>query len=104
VSPDVFFDMYLITDTFPSAGGGGNSEGRKSKIVAKNDKLHDERARDREKRAELEMKQSERKEKKEAKGKKGEGAAEPEPDNGGIHPARLAMMAAPARPAHYQRY
>ncbi|KAF2031249.1 hypothetical protein EK21DRAFT_45884, partial [Setomelanomma holmii] len=32
-----------------SAGGGGNSESRKSKIVAKNDKLHDERARDREK-------------------------------------------------------
>lgn len=90
-----------------SAGGGGNSEGRKSKIVAKNDKLHDERARDREKRAELEMKQGERKEKKDAKQKKGDKKGEPEeaeakePDNAGMHPARLAMMQGPQ---HRQRY
>jgi nucleolar protein 6 len=79
--------------------------------VAKNDKLHDERARDREKRAELEMKQGERKEKKDAKNKgdkKGEAgeadAEEAEPDNTGIHPARLAMMAGPQRPTHRQRF
>jgi nucleolar protein 6 len=89
-----------------SAGGGGNSENRKSRIVAKNDKLHDERARDREKRAELEMKQGERKEKKDATHKKGakkaeEEEAEPEPDNAGMHPARLALLQAPQ---HRQRY
>jgi hypothetical protein len=87
-----------------SAGGGGNSEARKTKIVAKNDKLHDERARDREKRAELEAKQGERKEKKDATHKKGgkkEEEAEAEPDNAGIHPARLAMLNAPQ---HRQRY
>lgn len=52
------------------------------------------------------MKQSERKEKKEAKGKKGEKVEEEEaqPDNAGMHPARLAMMQAPARPMHRQRY
>jgi len=91
-----------------SAGGGGNSEVRKAKIVAKNDKLHDERAHDREKRAEIEMKQGERKEKKTAKAKKGntEGEEEEEagPDNAGMHPARLAMMQAPQRPVHRQRY
>jgi nucleolar protein 6 len=97
-----------MTNSNCSAGGGGNSENRKSRILAKNDKLHDERARDREKRAELELKQSERKEKKEAKGKKGTTAEEAEeeaqPDNAGMHPARLAMMQAPARPMHRQRY
>jgi nucleolar protein 6 len=90
--------------TICSAGGGGNSENRKSKITAKNDKLHDERARDREKRAELEMKQGERKEKKEKLKKGGKGEAEDEdegPDTAGMHPARLAMMQAPA---HRQRY
>lgn len=54
------------------------------------------------------MKQSERKEKKETKGKKGDKAADAEeeaqPENIGIHPARLAMMQAPARPMHRQRY
>lgn len=53
------------------------------------------------------MKQSERREKKEAKGKKGDKAEEAEeaqPDNAGMHPARLAMMQAPARPMHRQRY
>lgn len=99
----------MLTD--PSAGGGGNSEARKTKIVAKNDKLHDERARDREKRAELEMKQAERKDKKASKQKKGDAepaAGEPEkaaePDNGYINPARLAMMSRPAPPTHRQRY
>lgn len=90
-----------------SAGGGGNSENRKSRITAKNDKLHDERARDREKRAELEMKQGERKEKKDKlknKGDKGEAEEDAGPDNAGMHPARLAMMQAPARPMHRQRY
>lgn len=93
-----------MTNSNCSAGGGGNSENRKSRIVAKNDKLHDERARDREKRAELEMKQSERKDKKNAKGKKGEkeeDAEEAQPDNAGMHPARLAMIQGPT---HRQRY
>jgi nucleolar protein 6 len=80
--------------------------------VAKNDKLHDERARDREKRAELEMKQGERKEKKEARMKKGnkkdggENAPEEssEADTFGMNPARLAMMQRPAPPTHRQRY
>lgn len=92
-----------------SAGGGGNSEVRKSKIVAKNDKLHDERARDREKRAEIEMKQGERKEKKDARlnkdGKKEEPEAkEPEENTFGMNPARLAMMSRPSGPTHRQRY
>jgi nucleolar protein 6 len=70
----------------------------------KNDKLHDERARDREKRAEIEMKQGERKEKKESlkKGDKNEGQSEP--NTFGMNPARLAMMQRPAPPAHRQRY
>ena len=99
-----------------SAGGGGNSEARKSKISAKNEKLHDERARDRVKKTELEMKQSERKQKKEAKsGKKGaeaggdeeEAAAAEEPSEAatfGMNPARLAMMQGPERPQHRSRY
>ncbi|KAH8639323.1 hypothetical protein IG631_07093 [Alternaria alternata] len=95
-----------------SAGGGGNSEARKTKIAAKNEKLHDERARDRVKKTEVEMKQSERKQKKEAKsGKKGGDdaeAAEPEqPDEAttfGMNPARLAMMQGPERPQHRSRY
>jgi nucleolar protein 6 len=47
------------------------------------------------------MKQAERKDKK--GGKKGEAEEEEkkEPENTGIHPARLAMMSAPA---HRQRY
>ncbi|KAJ4373966.1 hypothetical protein N0V83_002705 [Neocucurbitaria cava] len=72
-----------------SAGGGGNSEARKTKI----------------------MKQAERKDKKASKQKKGEAepaAGEPEkaaePDNGYINPARLAMMSRPAPPTHRQRY
>ncbi|EUC47851.1 hypothetical protein COCMIDRAFT_88881 [Bipolaris oryzae ATCC 44560] len=97
-----------------SAGGGGNSEARRSKIAAKNEKLHDERARDRVRKTELEMKQSERKQKKEAKsGKKGEdaGAEEAEApekpseaETFGMNPARLAMMQGPQRPAHRSRY
>lgn len=108
VNTMIFQNVSLLT--LPSAGGGGNSEARKSKIVAKNDKLHDERARDREKRAELELKQGERKEKKDARQKKGDkdGAAaekeEAQPDNGYINPARLAMMSRPAPPTHRQRY
>lgn len=51
------------------------------------------------------MKQGDRKEKKDAThkkgGKKGEEEAEAEPDNAGMHPARLAMMQAPQ---HRQRY
>ena len=97
--------------TIFSAGGGGNSEARREKIQAKNSKLHDERANDRVKRVELEMKQADRaakKGKKNADGEEEEPAAEP--DNGGIHPARLAMMAAndrpsrPSYPTHRQRY
>ena len=80
--------------------------------TAKNEKLHDERARDRVKKTEVEMKQSERKQKKEAKsGKKGGDdaeAAEPEqPDEAttfGMNPARLAMMQGPERPQHRSRY
>ena len=98
-----------------SAGGGGNSETRKAKIAAKNEKLHDERARDRVKKAELEMKQSERKQKKEAKQGKGadaepEAEAEAAPEKPseaetfGMNPARLAMMQAPQRPMHRSRY
>lgn len=97
-----------------SAGGGGNSEVRRSKIAAKNEKLHDERARDRVRKTELEMKQSERKQKKEAKtGKKGEdaGAEEAEAtekpseaETFGMNPARLAMMQGPQRPVHRSRY
>lgn len=98
-----------------SAGGGGNSEARKSKIAAKNEKLHDERARDRVRKTELEMKQSERKQKKEAKsGKKdaGAGAEEEaeapekpsEAETFGMNPARLAMMQGPQRPVHRSRY
>jgi hypothetical protein len=104
------------TYTSNSAGGGGNSEARKTKISAKNEKLHDERARDRVKKTELEMKQSERKQKKEAKsGKKGgddaeageDAAAADEPDEAatfGMNPARLAMMQGPERPQHRSRY
>jgi len=99
-----------------SAGGGGNSEARKSKISAKNEKLHDERARDRVKKTELEMKQSERKAKKEAKSGKKDGddaeageeaAAADEPSEAatfGMNPARLAMMQGPERPQHRSRY
>lgn len=96
-----------------SAGGGGNSEARREKIATKNTKLHDERANDRLKRVELETKQAERAAKK-GKGKKGaegeEEEAAAEPDNNGIHPARLAMMAGngppprPSYPNHRQRY
>lgn len=73
------------------------------KIHAKNEKLANERQRNHDKRAEIEGKQKERKDKKEAaaKGKEGEAegeAAADEPDNGGIHPARLAMMSQPERP------
>lgn len=58
------------------------------------------------------MKQGERKEKKDAKNKKsGENrdaeAEDAQPENGGIHPARLAMMQGPQRqqyPNHRQRY
>lgn len=93
-----------------SAGGGGNSDTRREKIQAKNEKLHDERANDRVKRVELEMKQAERAAKK--GGKKGaEGAdgaeAEAEAETNGIHPARLAMLAAtnrPSYPTHRQRF
>ena len=73
--------------------------------------MHDERANDREKRAELEMKQADRAAKKGKKGAKGEEEeAAAEPDNNGIHPARLAMMsgnggsARPSYPTHRQRY
>ncbi|KAF2877009.1 hypothetical protein BDV95DRAFT_663841 [Massariosphaeria phaeospora] len=95
-----------------SAGGGGNSENRKSKILAKNDKLHDERQRDREKRAEVEAKQQERKEKKDKKDARQKGAKKDEPakgteapaeENVGIHPSRLAMMSKPV-PAWKQRH
>lgn len=100
--------VYLLT-TF-SAGGGGNSEARREKIQAKNSKLHDERANDRVKRVELEMKQADRAAKKGGKSANGEEEEATEPDNGGIHPARLAMMAAtdraprPSYPTHRQRY
>lgn len=54
------------------------------------------------------MKQAERAAKKGKKGAKdGEEEAAAEPDNGGIHPARLAMMAGndrPSYPTHRQRY
>lgn len=98
-----------------SAGGGGNSEARREKIATKNTKLHDERANDRLKRVELETKQAERAAKK-SRGKKGaegeveEEEAAAEPDNNGIHPARLAMMSGnggsgrPSYPTHRQRY
>jgi len=50
------------------------------------------------------MKQSERKEKKAAKGKKdGDEDAEEEQPNNAIHPARLAMMQAPAPQAPVHR-
>ena len=72
------------------------------KIQAKNNKLQDERQRDREKRDEIEAKQAERKEKKQSRNKKDAGeeavegsSDEPAEENGGIHPARLAMMAQP---------
>lgn len=93
-----------------SAGGGGNTESRKSKIYAKNEKLAEERERDRIKREEIESKQAERAAKKEARGiknkkskggdaagdaKEGGDAAGEEDASGGIHPARLAMMNAP---------
>ncbi|KAA8614687.1 RNA-binding protein RRM domain [Pyrenophora tritici-repentis] len=94
-----------------SAGGGGNSETRKTKIAAKNEKLHDERARDRIKEAEVSMKQRERKEKKEAKSGKKADKKEEEPaaekpseaETFGMNPARLAMMQGPAVP-HRSRY
>lgn len=92
-----------------SAGGGGNSEARREKIQVKNSKLHDERANDRVKRVEIDMKQAERAAKKGGKDANGEEEAA-EPDTVGIHPARLAMMAAtdraarPAHPTHRQRY
>ena len=94
-----------------SAGGGGNSEARKTKIAAKNEKLHDERARDRVKGAEINMKQRERKEKKEAKSGKKADKKEEEPvaeqpseaETFGMNPARLAMMQGPAVP-HRSRY
>ena len=92
-----------------SAGGGGNSEARREKIQVKNSKLHDERANDRVKRVEIDMKQAERAAKKGGKDANGEEEAA-EPDTVGIHPARLAMMAAtdrsarPAYPTHRQRY
>ena len=70
----------------------------------KNDKLHDERARDREKRAEIELKQGERKEKKESLKKGDKNEAKSEPDTFGMNPARLAMMQRPAPPAQRQRY
>lgn len=44
------------------------------------------------------MKQGERKEKKDAK------AENAEPENAGMHPARLAMMQAPQRQPYRQRY
>ncbi|KAF2741334.1 hypothetical protein EJ04DRAFT_571442 [Polyplosphaeria fusca] len=87
-----------------TAGGGGNTDDRKEKIRARNDKLDEEREKKREKRSETERKQRDRKEKKErmAKGKgKGEPAktdAEPVggdlqvPNDSGIHPSRLAQM------------
>jgi len=98
-------------NTIHSAGGGGNSEARKTKIAAKNEKLHDERARDRVKEAEINMKQRERKEKKEAKSGKKADKKEEEPvaeepseaDTFGMNPARLAMMQGPAVP-HRSRY
>ena len=71
------------------------------KIKAKNEKLSNERQRDREKRDEIESKQKERKEKKDAKQGKRDDAngvaedaeeAEPAEQHGGMHPARLAMM------------
>jgi nucleolar protein 6 len=101
--------MHSSDSNINSAGGGGNSEVRKSRIVAKNDKLADERVRDREKRAEVEAKQGERKQKKVAKSNKGEvdGVADDEdagPETAGMHPARLAMMQQPARPTHRQRF
>ncbi len=98
-----------------SAGGGGNSEARKSKILAKNEKLNEERAREFTKRMELENKRGERKEKKESRQKKPEGQTEevaneeaaepePEPDHSAIHPARLAMMSRPATFTHRKRF
>jgi nucleolar protein 6 len=54
------------------------------------------------------MKQGERKEKKAAKQKKGENddaeEEEEEAPEAGMHPARLAMLQAPQRPVHRQRY
>lgn len=73
-----------------------------AKINAKNEKLSNERQRNHEKRAEIESKQQDRKAKKEAlKGKDGAAGGEAvaeEPENAGIHPARLAMLAQPERP------
>lgn len=104
----VFIQFQLLT--IHSAGGGGNSEARREKIQAKNSKLHDERANDRVKRVELDMKQADRAAKKGNKGADGEEEGAAEPDNNGIHPARLAMLAAtsgparPSYPSHRQRY
>jgi nucleolar protein 6 len=73
-----------------------------AKITAKNEKLSNERQRNHEKRDEIESKQLERKAKKEARqgtdGEVGGEAAAEEPDTGGIHPARLAMLAQPEGP------
>jgi nucleolar protein 6 len=72
------------------------------KIKTKNEKLTNERARIRERRDEVEAKQKERKDKKAAKAKSSdkptaiEAAEEPAEDpNGGMHPARLAMLNKP---------
>ncbi|KAF2651794.1 hypothetical protein K491DRAFT_706832 [Lophiostoma macrostomum CBS 122681] len=84
-----------------TAGGGGNTSARIFKIQSKNEKLHNERERDREKRSELEAKQDERKKKKEQlqkSGKKayqGSDSNEQAEENGGIHPSRLAMLQEP---------
>jgi nucleolar protein 6 len=86
-----------------TAGGGGNTSARVFKIQSKNEKLHDERERDREKRSELEAKQDERKKKKEQLqkpskkvGQDSDSKEQPE-ENGGIHPSRLAMLQKPAQ-------
>lgn len=72
--------------------------------------MHDERAKDREKRAEIQLKQGERKDKKDARAKKdgkdGETTAveDAQPNNGNINPARLAMMSRPEPTTYRRRY
>lgn len=83
-----------------TAGGGGKAEGRKEKIRVKNERLGEQRQR----RAEAERKEREKKAKEEGesdakknvkKKSKKEEEAKPTPEGmGGIHPSRLARIAA----------
>ena len=83
-----------------TAGGGGKAEGRKEKIRAKNERLGEQRQR----RAEAERKEREKKAKEEGesnsskpvkkKTQKAEEAKAPQEGMGGMHPSRLARIAA----------